>query len=248
MDFRPLFRHAAWVVSGVLLIILASAVEVLELVLPPKLGDYMPINPRAIAISLFCLATAWVLGHEFLLTGEREQRLAAENRLLDALMQFRLQTARDIQHEVGNKLTGISTPLRVALLGLEQGLPPFGLAERLADALAEAQALEVLIQTMLNNARMEAGQAPRLEPPEPTDAAARVRSRTFACPAVFPALTSSRRPCHTNPTVPQPDSHPGSQTDTRPGRHSGDDCFVFADGHARWAAGGAKLSYSPDGR
>ncbi len=174
--FRPLFRYAAWIVTGVLLIILASAVEVLELVLPPSFEEAVTINPRAIAISLFCLTTAWVLGQEFLLTEKREQQLAADNRLLDALMQFRLQTARDIQHEIGNKLIGISTPLKVALLGLEQGRSPRHLAERLTDALTETQALESLIQIMLNNARMEAGQTPRLELPEPTDVEALIQS------------------------------------------------------------------------
>lgn len=176
VDFQPLLRHAVWVVSGVLLIILASVAEVSELILPPEFGEHIPLNPRAIAITLFCLITAWVLGQELLLTEAREQRLAAENRSLHGRMQFRLQTTRDIQHEVGNKLAGISTPLKVALLGLEQGCRPLRLAARLSDALAEAQALEVLIQTMLNNARMEAGQAPLLEPRTPTDVPALLRS------------------------------------------------------------------------
>lgn len=38
------------------------------------------------------------------------------------------------------------------------------------------------------------------------------------------------------------------QTLPRPGRHAGGDYFVFADGHARWVADGAKLSYTLDGK
>jgi len=38
------------------------------------------------------------------------------------------------------------------------------------------------------------------------------------------------------------------QTLPRPGRHSGGDYFVFADGRAKWVADGAKVSYSPDGK
>jgi len=38
------------------------------------------------------------------------------------------------------------------------------------------------------------------------------------------------------------------QTLPRPGRHSGGDYFVFADGHARWVADGTRVSYSPDGK
>ena len=34
----------------------------------------------------------------------------------------------------------------------------------------------------------------------------------------------------------------------RPGRHSGGDYFVFADGRAKWVADGTKLSYSPGGK
>lgn len=38
------------------------------------------------------------------------------------------------------------------------------------------------------------------------------------------------------------------QSVPRPGRHSGGDYFVFADGHAKWLTDGAELSYSPDGK
>jgi hypothetical protein len=34
----------------------------------------------------------------------------------------------------------------------------------------------------------------------------------------------------------------------RPGRHAGGDCYVFADGHARWIADGAKPSFLPTGK
>jgi len=34
----------------------------------------------------------------------------------------------------------------------------------------------------------------------------------------------------------------------RPGRHAGGDCYVFADGHARWLADGAKPSFLPTGK
>ena len=175
-DFRPLFRHVEWIVAGVLLVVAAAAVEVLQILLIRNPDDDLPINPRAVAATLFCFLTAWVLGREVFLTEQRKRRLDDENRFLDALAQSRLQTARDVQHEVKNKLAGIATPLKVVRLGLEQGRETARLQERLADALAEAEDLDALVGRMLNTARMEAGLPPQLEAKRPTDVPALVRA------------------------------------------------------------------------
>lgn len=168
-DFLPLFRGIEWIAAGLALIVLAAGLEILELVLPPKIGDYLPINPRAVAVTIFCLITACILGREVLLNEQRKRRLDVENRT-------RLQAVRDVQHEVGNKLAGIRTPLLVARLGLEQGREAIHSAARIADALAEVSELETLIRRMLNAARMEAGLPPELEPRQPTDVLALAQS------------------------------------------------------------------------
>ncbi len=167
-DFMPLLRHVLWIIIGILLIVLASVVEICQLLFITAETSDLPINPRAISMTLFCVIAAWALGREVFLTEQRKRDLAADNQFLDALTQFRLQTARDVQHEVKNKIAGIVTPLKVILLGLERG-GSINLTERVSDALTEAQALENVVQTMLNMARMESGHAPHLEPKRPTE-------------------------------------------------------------------------------
>ena len=168
-DFLPLFRGVEWIVAGLALIVLATVIEIFQLVLLPETGNDLPINPRSVAVTIFCLITACVLGREVLLNEQRKRRLDVENRT-------RLQAVRDVQHEVGNKLAGIRTPLLVARLGLEQGREAIHSAARIADALAEVSELDALIRRMLNAARMEAGLPPNLEPRQVTDVFALAQS------------------------------------------------------------------------
>lgn len=173
-EFAPLIRHLSRILACTALIILAGVFEFAQVVFFPGLDLW--ISPRSVAAVLFCAVTAWALCGEMVLAEDVKRRLAVENRQLDRLAQSRFQAARDVEHEVKNKLAAIQSPLRVALRGMERGMKPARQREFLRDALDEVGELNRLLGGLLNTARMAAGHDPYLEPRAPVDVAVLAQS------------------------------------------------------------------------
>jgi signal transduction histidine kinase len=97
---------------------------------------------------------------------EKRAKLAEQNRRLGELAESRLQAARDVEHEIKNKLGSIGTPIEVALRAMNCGMEPAFYRPFLDDAQLGVENLHQLLQTMLNIARMAAGHKPSLEEAE----------------------------------------------------------------------------------
>ncbi len=168
-------RDLLWIAGSAAGVLFASILEITQQILLPRLN--VALNPRALATVVFCATSGWALAQAILRNEEWRRRLHRESASSDALARARLQATHDMQHQIKNRLAAVALPLRNALRGArEGGASPERQNARLAAALGETQELFLALDTMLNVARLAAGEPVHLGPKRAVDAIAVVEA------------------------------------------------------------------------
>ena len=140
-----------WLLWSFALVLAASALEFLQALKWPTDDFGFPIFPRALAILVFCVTTAWSLGKQVIASERRKEQLRV-------VAQTRLEAARHTQHQVKNALAQIARPLHNVLDNAPPDQQQTANHLRILRAVAAVQDLHHTLDVALNLARVEVGE------------------------------------------------------------------------------------------
>ena len=150
-SYRAFAGDFRWLLWSFALVLFASVLEFLEALDWPTDDFGLPVFPRAFAVLVFCVTTAWSLGKQVVVSERRKEQLRV-------VAQTRLESARHTQHQVKNALAQIARPLHNVLDNAPPEQQQTADHRRVVRAVAAVQNLHRTLDVALNLARVEVGE------------------------------------------------------------------------------------------